>query len=84
MWQAKYKPRNHVPFTIITACSGASAITLLVTRWYLAAQNKKREQEQPDDTYDGVYIQVTDEDGKPVEKRVDKVSRVLSGGCSCC
>jgi len=72
MWQAKYKPRNHIPFTVITACSAASAVTLLVTRWYLATQNKKRDHEQPDNTYDDIYIPVTGEDGNQVEKKVDK------------
>jgi len=72
LWQARYKPRNHVPFTTITVCSFVSALTLLLTRWYLASENKKREHEQPDTTYDEVYINVVDEGGKQVEKRVDK------------
>ena len=77
MWQEKYKPRNKVPFAIISACSAASAFTLFVTRQYLAYQNKKRDDEAAartttEDKYDEVYITVM-EDGKAVEKRVDRV-----------
>jgi hypothetical protein len=77
MWQAKYKPRNKVPFTIITVCSAVSAFTLFVTRQYLAYQNKKRDEEaaavvEKGDKYDEVYITVM-EDGKAVEKKVDRV-----------
>ena len=77
IWQAKYKPRNKVPFAIISACSVASAFTLLVTRQYLAYQNKKRDEEAAAvadkmDKYDEVYITVM-EDGRAVEKKVDRV-----------
>ena len=77
IWQAKYKPRNQVPFAIISACSVASAFTLFVTRQYLAYQNKKRDDEDAagankEDKYDEVYITVM-EDGKAVEKKVDRV-----------
>jgi hypothetical protein len=77
MWQAKYKPRNKVPFAIISACSVASAFTLFVTRQYLAHQNKTREEEAAtgagkEDKYDQVYITVV-EGGNVVEKKVDRV-----------
>ena len=77
MWQARYKPRNKVPFTIISACSVASAFTLFVTRQYLASQNKKREGDAiagagKEDRYDQVYITVM-EGEKAVEKKVDRV-----------
>ena len=77
IWQAQYKPRNQVPFAIISACSVASAFTLFVTRQYLAYQNKKRDDEAAagattGDKYDEIYITVM-EDGKAVEKRVDRV-----------
>ena len=39
----------------------------------LRAENKKRDQEPPDDTYDDVWIKVQDEDGQIVERKVDKV-----------
>jgi len=77
IWQEQYRPRNKVPFAIITACSAASAFTLFVTRQYLAYQNKKRDDEAAarataEDKYDEVYITVM-EDGKAVEKKVDRV-----------
>jgi ACS family allantoate permease-like MFS transporter len=76
IWQAQYKPRNQVPFAIISACSVASAFTLFVTRQYLAHQNKKRDEEAAagakEDKHDEVYITVM-EDGKAVEKKVDRV-----------
>ena len=81
IWQEKYKPRNRVPFAIMSACAVVSALTLLVTRQYLAYQNKKRDDEAAartttEDKYDEVYISVM-EDGKAVEKKVDRVrSRV--------
>ena len=81
IWQAQYKPRNRVPFAIISACSAASAFILFVTRQYLAYQNKKKEEEAAaeagkDDKYDDVYITVT-EDGKTLEKRVDRVRFIV-------
>jgi hypothetical protein len=39
----------------------------------LAAENKKRDAEPYDPTYDEVYILETDSNGKEKEKRVDKV-----------
>ena len=77
IWQEKYRPRNKVPFAVISACSVASAFTLLVTRQYLAYQNKKRDDEAAaagiiGEKYDEVYITVI-ENGKAVEKRVDRV-----------
>jgi ACS family allantoate permease-like MFS transporter len=81
IWQEKYKPRNRVPFAIMSACSVVSGFTLFVTRQYLAYQNKRRDEEAAartttEDKYDEVYISVM-EDGKAVEKKVDRVrSRV--------
>lgn len=77
IWQAKYRPRNQIPFAIITACSVASALTLFVIRQYLAHQNKKRDEEDAARTnkegkYEDVYITVM-ERGKAVEKKVDRV-----------
>ena len=77
IWQAQYKPRNRVPFAIISACSLTSACILFVIRQYLAYQNKKRDEEAAagagtGDKYDEVYITVM-EDGKAVEKKVDRV-----------
>lgn len=81
IWQAKYKPRNKVPFAIISACSVASASILFATRQYLARQNKKKDEQAAaeggnGDKYDDVYITVT-EDGKTFEKKVDRVCFIV-------
>jgi len=82
IWQEQYKPRNRVPFAIITACSVGSTFTLFVTRQYLAYQNKKRDDEAAagvttGDKYGDVYITVT-ENGKAVEKKVDRAFQDLT------
>lgn len=53
-------------------CWAVSGVLLLVTRWYLARENAKRELEQHDATYDDVYVKI-DQDGVVSEKKVDKV-----------
>ena len=77
IWQEKYRPRNKVPFAVISACSAASAFTLFITRQYLAYQNKRRDDEAAaagitEEKYDEVYITIM-ENGKGVEKKVDRV-----------
>ncbi|PCH37794.1 MFS general substrate transporter [Wolfiporia cocos MD-104 SS10] len=68
-WKAKYQPRNHVPWAIMTACWTTVAVLLLVTRWYLAHENARRDCEEHDATYDDVYIT----DVKTgTERKVDK------------
>lgn len=81
IWQAKYKPRNRVPFVIISACSVGSAVTLFAIRQYLASQNRKKDEQAAADggeeKYDEVYITVV-EDGKTVERKVDKAFQDLT------
>ncbi|KDQ56115.1 hypothetical protein JAAARDRAFT_36903 [Jaapia argillacea MUCL 33604] len=72
LWQAKYKPRNHVPWIVIAICYTICPLLLLFIRRRLAAENTKRDHEPPDDTYDDVYIESVDVNGKRVEKKVDK------------
>ncbi|THH32217.1 hypothetical protein EUX98_g1977 [Antrodiella citrinella] len=71
MWQQKYKPRNHIPWAIIGICYVVCPLLLLLLRYLLAAENKRRDQEEPDTTYDDVYIEVV-ENGKTVQKKLDK------------
>ena len=73
MWKKRYQPRNHVPWAIFSACFLASAILLLVLRFMLAAENKRRDAEPYDDTYDNIYIIGVNSDGKETRKKVDKV-----------
>ncbi|OSD00722.1 MFS general substrate transporter [Trametes coccinea BRFM310] len=72
MWQTKYKPRNHVPWAIIGICYVICPVLLLIIRYLLARENKKRDAEPADDKYDDVYIEVVLPDGTRTEKRVDK------------
>ncbi|EIW56362.1 MFS general substrate transporter [Trametes versicolor FP-101664 SS1] len=72
MWQAKYRPRNHIPWTIIGICYVICPILMLLIRVLLLRENKKRDAEPRDDTYDDVYIEVVLPDGTRTEKRVDK------------
>lgn len=46
---------------------------MLVIRYTLARENKRRDAEPVDETYDDVYIEVVNADGKRVEKKVSKV-----------
>lgn len=73
MWLKKYQPRNHVPWAVLAACSFACMILILVLRYILSAENKRRKEEEYDDKYDNVFIVTKDADGKETEKRVDKV-----------
>lgn len=60
---------NRVPWAIITACFVVSAALLLVLRFMLASENRRRDTEQRDGQYDDVYVK----QGSNVETKVDKV-----------
>ncbi|EJF61405.1 MFS general substrate transporter [Dichomitus squalens LYAD-421 SS1] len=72
MWQAKYRPRNHVPWIIIGISYVICPLLLLVIRALLARENKKRDAEPVDDKYEDFYIEVVLPDGTRTERRVDK------------
>jgi MFS family permease len=72
VWKEQYLPRNHIPWTVLTASSFVSGILILLLRFMLAAENKRREAEPYDDTYDDAYIVTFDVDGKETHKKVDK------------
>lgn len=72
MWQAKYVPRNHVPWTVIGICYVCCMFILLIIRFLLWRENKRRDAEPPDTRYDDVYIEVTLPDGSRVERKVQK------------
>jgi hypothetical protein len=63
---------NHVPWAIITACFVVSAALLLVLRFILTSENKRRDVEKRDEKYDEVYVTHI-ADGMTVEKKVDRV-----------
>jgi len=72
MWQNKYKPRNHVPWIIIGVCDVACMVLLFSIRVLLARENKRRDAEPPDYTFDDVYVVTTDKDGNDAEVKVPK------------
>ncbi|KAL5525305.1 hypothetical protein ACEPAF_9175 [Sanghuangporus sanghuang] len=72
MWLDRFAPRYHVPWAIIAICYSSAAVLLLIQRYVLNRENKKRDTETPDRIYDDVWIKVTDENGDITEKRVDK------------
>ncbi|PPQ93270.1 hypothetical protein CVT25_015268 [Psilocybe cyanescens] len=88
MWKKKYTPRyvvthrfvpiltfrerNHVPWTIISACIGASFVLILTLRFMLHSENKRREAEKRDDSYDDVYFTEQLTDGTKKERKVDR------------
>ncbi|KZT03194.1 MFS general substrate transporter [Laetiporus sulphureus 93-53] len=72
IWQAQYEPRNHVPWAVIGICYVCCMFILLIIRFLLARENRRRDMEERDTTYDDVYIEVLLPDGTHVEKKVEK------------
>ncbi|KAH8111692.1 MFS general substrate transporter [Phellopilus nigrolimitatus] len=72
MWQAKYSPRNHVPWIVIGICYLICPMLMMLQRHILSKENKRRDQEPADDAYDDVWVRVSDESGNAIEKKVDK------------
>jgi len=72
MWKNKYKPRNHVPWIIFGVCDVACMSLLFAVRMLLSRENKRRDAEPLDDTYDNVFLTKADQDGNRVEMKVDK------------
>jgi ACS family allantoate permease-like MFS transporter len=73
MWQAKYAPRNYVPWGVIGGCFFVCGTIPPVLRWILARENALRDKEGHDSTYDDVYTDQLTPEGKKVEVRVPKV-----------
>ncbi|KAK7045193.1 MFS general substrate transporter [Favolaschia claudopus] len=80
MWKDEYKPRNRVPWAIINCCFIADMILILLIRWELSAENKRRDREAPSDEYDNVYIERISPDGVPEKVKVDKEFLDLTDG----
>ncbi|KAJ7060462.1 MFS general substrate transporter [Mycena amicta] len=74
MWKDKYKPRNHVPWIIICCCFVSCMVLLLVIRWVLSRENKRRDRQGRSDVsmYDDVYIERLSPDGVLEKVKVDK------------
>ena len=50
---------------------------LLIIRFILSSENKRRDQEPPDETYDDVYIDRIGKDGEVHKVKVEKVRLTL-------
>jgi len=72
MWLAKYKPRNRVPWIVIGVCYVACMAILLLIRFLLDRENKKRDAEPVDDSYDDIYMERVNSDGTVEKVKVDK------------
>jgi ACS family allantoate permease-like MFS transporter len=64
---------NHVPWIIIGVCFLLCMVLLFSIRVLLARENKRRDAEPPDNSYDDVYLARIDEEGNRVEVKVSKV-----------
>ncbi|KAJ6626503.1 hypothetical protein B0H10DRAFT_523055 [Mycena sp. CBHHK59/15] len=70
MWQAKHKPRNRVPWTVIGICYACCMRLMLAIRLHLARENRRRDAEHG---YDDVFVERPAADSGKVERvRVDK------------
>ncbi|EGO28710.1 hypothetical protein SERLADRAFT_446123 [Serpula lacrymans var. lacrymans S7.9] len=72
MWEAKYKPRNHIPWIVIGICYLICPILLLVIRYLLWQENKRRDAEPVVETDSEFFIECVSGDGARVQMKVDK------------
>ncbi|CAE6333014.1 unnamed protein product [Rhizoctonia solani] len=72
MWQEQYKPRNRIPWIVITISYFLCPIILLIIRVRLSRENKRRDAEPKAEEEDDAYIEEVLEDGTKVERKVDK------------
>ncbi|KAJ7851188.1 MFS general substrate transporter [Mycena leptocephala] len=73
--QTQYKPRNHVPWTVIGICYACCMVLVLAIRFLLIAENKRRDAEPTrDGGYDDVYVErpAGDGSGRMEKVKVDK------------
>ena len=73
MWQAKYKPRNYVPWGIIAGSFLVCSTIPLVIRWILAKENALRDEEERDTTHDNIYVERVTLEGEKIVLKVPKV-----------
>ncbi|KAF5378995.1 hypothetical protein D9757_009096 [Collybiopsis confluens] len=83
MWQAKYKPRNHVPWIVIGVCYVVCSALMLIIRALFVAENRRRDSEEPDTTYDDVYVDLKGEDGVMEKVKVEKPAHAAHAAALC-
>ena len=69
---------NRIPWIIIAICYALCAVILLVLRYVLARENKRRDAEPADHTYDDVWIERPNSKGEVEKVKVEKVCFVLT------
>jgi len=72
MFQQKYKPRNTVPWSVIAACFTICPFIFYSIRCLLDRENKRRDAEEHDDTYDNTFVEEKLDDGTVEMRKVDK------------
>lgn len=70
---SRFACSNYVPWVVIGVCYAACPMILIVIRYLLAKENRRRDSEPVDGNYDDVYIAITDGDGMKVARKVEKV-----------
>jgi len=63
---------NHIPWAVISACIVTCMLLILLLRFMLAAENRRRDAEETEDPYDAVYISRELPNGSKSEKKVDR------------
>ena len=79
--------RNHIPWIISGVCYVVCIITLLVIRWHLARENRRRDLEPRDHTYDDTWVEMVRDDGTVEKIKVPKVfiyTHSMLGYVLCC
>ncbi|KAG8917554.1 hypothetical protein FRC01_002376 [Tulasnella sp. 417] len=72
-WKEKYRPRNTVPWIIQLMTYVGDIILILIIRWYLSSENKRRDREKLESgkEYEEFgYIERVQEDGSTVKYKV--------------
>lgn len=73
--------RNTVPWAVIAVCYFICPFLLLAIRHMLNKENKRRDAEEHDSTYDNVFVEEKLADGTVEIKKVDKVRMSFVGSC---
>ena len=74
-WKAQYKPRNYVPWSICLTSYVCDIAIILLIRYVLNKENKRRDALQAESTHaqdEHGYVERVDSDGQVVRQKVDK------------
>ncbi|KAG8933090.1 hypothetical protein FRC02_012458 [Tulasnella sp. 418] len=71
IWQAKFRPRNAIPYAIVLASFVADAIIIFFIRLYLQNENRKRDRAN-EDKDDFTFVEKVRQDGTIEREKVSK------------